>query len=81
MQRISLDLLLRLAGLVLSFRAIMVAMFHTRKTYADVYAGVRQDSGDPALLVKIVRDFYNNEGITNEKSIIYSDALNIDKCL
>lgn len=54
---------------------------HTPKTYAEVYAGVRQDSGDPAYFVKMVRDFYDNEGITGQKSVVFSDSLNIDHCL
>lgn len=54
---------------------------HTRKTYADVYAGVRQDSGDPAHFVKMVRDFYDNEGIMGEKTVVFSDSLDIEHCL
>lgn len=54
---------------------------HTPKTYAEVYAGIRQDSGDPMYFVKMVRDFYDNEGITGEKTIVFSDSLDIDHCL
>ena len=54
---------------------------HTRKRYADVYAGVRQDSGDPAYFVKMVRDFYDKEGITGEKTVVFSDSLTIDLCV
>lgn len=54
---------------------------HPRKTYADVYAGVRQDSGDPAHFVKMVRDFYDNEGIAGVKTVVFSDSLDIDHCL
>lgn len=54
---------------------------HPRKTYAQVYSGVRQDSGDPAHFVKMVRDFYDNEGITGKKTMVFSDSLTVDKCL
>ncbi len=33
------------------------------KRYADVFAGVRQDSGNPARFIKMMRDFYDSEGI------------------
>ena len=52
-----------------------------RQTYAQVFAGVRQDSGDPAQFVKVMRDFYDREGISDPKSIVFSDSLNIDLCL
>lgn len=52
-----------------------------KKTYAHVYTGVRQDSGEPANFVKMVRDFYDKEGITDEKVIVFSDSLNIENCL
>ena len=52
-----------------------------KKTYAHVYSGVRQDSGEPANFVKMVREFYNKEGITGEKVIVFSDSLNIENCL
>ncbi|KAI0383624.1 nicotinate phosphoribosyltransferase [Hypomontagnella monticulosa] len=51
------------------------------KTYADVYAGVRQDSGDPANFVKLMRDFYESQGIKDKKTIVFSDSLDIDKCI
>lgn len=31
--------------------------------------------------VKMVRDFYDNEGITGEKTVVFSDSLDIDHCL
>ena len=52
-----------------------------QQTYAQVFAGVRQDSGDPANFVKVMRDFYDQEGIKEAKSIVFSDSLNIDLCL
>ncbi len=51
------------------------------KTYAQVFTGVRQDSGDPALFVHMVRDFYYQQGITEKKVIVFSDSLNIERCL
>lgn len=51
------------------------------KTFAEVFTGVRQDSGDPANFVKIMRDFYDKEGIKEAKTIVFSDSLNIDLCL
>lgn len=51
------------------------------KTYAQVFAGVRQDSGDPATFVKRMRGFYDQQGINDRKTIVFSDSLNIDLCL
>lgn len=51
------------------------------KSFAEVFTGVRQDSGDPATFVKIMREFYDKEGITDKKTIVFSDSLNIDLCL
>ncbi|KAH6664692.1 Quinolinate phosphoribosyl transferase [Halenospora varia] len=51
------------------------------KTFADVFMGVRQDSGDPANFVKMMRDFYDEQGITEKKTIVFSDSLNIELCL
>jgi nicotinate phosphoribosyltransferase len=50
-------------------------------TYAQSYAGVRQDSGDPTFFVKMVRDFYDSQGITDTKTIVFSDSLDIEHCL
>ncbi|KAJ5558042.1 Nicotinate phosphoribosyltransferase [Penicillium sp. DV-2018c] len=50
-------------------------------TYAQCYAGVRQDSGDPAYFVKMIRDFYDSQGITEKKTVVFSDSLNIENCL
>jgi nicotinate phosphoribosyltransferase len=51
------------------------------KTFAEVFVGVRQDSGDPANFVKLMREFYNKQGITDKKTIVFSDSLNIELCL
>jgi nicotinate phosphoribosyltransferase len=52
-----------------------------KKTFAEVFAGVRQDSGDPANFVKMMREFYDSQGITDKKTIVFSDSLNIELCL
>lgn len=54
---------------------------HATKTYAQVYTGVRQDSGDPTYFVKMVREFYDRQGITEPKVVVFSDSLTIDLCL
>lgn len=51
------------------------------KTYAEMFAGVRQDSGDPAEYVKLLRDYYDAQGIKDKKTLVFSDSLNIDSCL
>ncbi|KAM3455266.1 hypothetical protein MY3296_002454 [Beauveria thailandica] len=50
------------------------------KTYAELFAGVRQDSGDPKEYVKLMRRYYDSQGI-KEKVIVFSDSLDVDKCL
>ena len=53
-----------------------------RRTYAETFTGVRQDSGSPAEFIEMMRRFYSSQGIpTTEKVIIFSDSLNIDLCL
>jgi nicotinate phosphoribosyltransferase len=51
------------------------------KTFAEVFTGVRQDSGDPATFVKTMREFYDKQGIKEKKTIVFSDSLNIDLCI
>ncbi|KAF4124941.1 nicotinate phosphoribosyltransferase [Geosmithia morbida] len=52
------------------------------KTYAELFAGVRQDSGDPEEFVRVMRKYYDSEGIDpSGKTIVFSDSLNIDRCL
>lgn len=48
------------------------------KTYAQSFAGVRQDSGDPEEFINIMRSFYDKHGI-GKKTIIFSDSLNVEK--
>ena len=50
-------------------------------TYAEVFTGTRQDSGDPAEFVKMMREFYDKQGIRDKKTIVFSDSLNIERCL
>jgi nicotinate phosphoribosyltransferase len=51
------------------------------RSYAEVFAGIRQDSGDPKKYVEDARRFYDSIGITSKKAIIFSDSLNVDRCL
>lgn len=51
------------------------------KTYAEAFTGTRQDSGDPAEYIKLLRRYYDDLGITEKKVIVFSDSLNIDRCL
>jgi len=50
-------------------------------SFAQVFTGVRQDSGDPAEFVRIMRKFYDDQGIKDKKTIVFSDSLNIELCL
>ncbi|KAF4614099.1 hypothetical protein D9613_007691 [Agrocybe pediades] len=46
------------------------------------WAGLRQDSGDPFTFARRVKDLYQGIGIPiSSKSLIFSDSLNVDKCL
>jgi nicotinate phosphoribosyltransferase len=51
------------------------------KSYAEIFAGVRQDSGDPVEFVTTMRNFYDSQGITDKKTIVFSDSLDVEKCL
>ena len=49
---------------------------------ARTWKGLRQDSGDPFAFAPLAKKAYESMGIDHrEKSIIYSDALNLDKAL
>ncbi|KAF2271245.1 nicotinate phosphoribosyltransferase [Westerdykella ornata] len=50
-------------------------------TFAQVFSGVRQDSGDPLDFIKMMREFYVEQGIREKKTIVFSDSLNVDLCL
>jgi nicotinate phosphoribosyltransferase len=52
-----------------------------KRTYAEVYTGIRQDSGDPSHFVQFARDFYDSQGIKEKKVVVFSDSLNVDTCL
>lgn len=51
------------------------------RSYAQIFAGVRQDSGDPRAFIKMMRDFYDSEGIEEKKTIVFSDSLNTERCI
>ncbi|KAL1636607.1 nicotinate phosphoribosyltransferase, partial [Neofusicoccum ribis] len=51
------------------------------ETYAEIFAGVRQDSGDPREFVNVMRAFYDHEGIVDMKTIVFTDSLNTDLCI
>jgi nicotinate phosphoribosyltransferase len=54
---------------------------HQIVTYAQVFAGIRQDSGDPKEYVKLARKFYDSVGIKDEKTIVFSDSLDTSRCI
>lgn len=50
------------------------------KTFAELYKGVRHDSGDPFEYTDKILNFYKNNNIkTTDKTIIYSDSLDVEK--
>ena len=50
-------------------------------TYAEIFAGTRQDSGSPFEFIKLMRSFYDEQGIKTPKTIVFSDSLNVDRCI
>lgn len=50
-------------------------------TYAQIFTGTRQDSGDPLDFIKLMRSFYDSQGIKDSKTIVFSDSLNVDRCI
>ena len=50
-------------------------------TYAQIFTGTRQDSGDPAEFVKLIKDFYVGQGIHEPKVVVFSDSLDVEKCI
>ncbi|PNS14259.1 hypothetical protein CAC42_6772 [Sphaceloma murrayae] len=53
----------------------------TSPTYAQIFTGTRQDSGDPTEFVKLVKDFYVKQGISEPKTVVFSDSLNVERCI
>lgn len=51
------------------------------RSYAQVFTGVRQDSGDPLEFIKLMRSFYDQQGIKDKKTVVFSDSLNLELCL
>ncbi|KAI4159699.1 MAG: hypothetical protein LQ342_006392 [Letrouitia transgressa] len=58
-----------------------VSSLKEERSYAQIFQGVRQDSGSPLEFVKLMRDFYDSEGIREKKTIVFSDSLNIELCI
>lgn len=50
-------------------------------SYAQIFTGTRQDSGDPLEFIKLMRSFYDAQGIKDPKTIVFSDSLNVEKCI
>ncbi|KAF4553107.1 Nicotinate phosphoribosyltransferase-like protein [Elsinoe fawcettii] len=50
-------------------------------TYAQIFTGTRQDSGDPTEFVKLIKKFYVDQGISDHKTVVFSDSLNVEKCI
>ena len=50
-------------------------------TYAEIFTGVRQDSGDPLEYISTMRKFYKSMKLPNGRTIVFSDSLNVDKCI
>ncbi|KAL8947174.1 MAG: hypothetical protein Q9222_006512 [Ikaeria aurantiellina] len=51
------------------------------RSYAQIFQGVRQDSGNPIEYISIMRDFYDQEGIQEKKTIVFSDSLDVERCI
>lgn len=59
-----------------------VFLRHFNRFYANLFTGVRQDSGDPYEYVAKVTKHYSNLNINPlHKTIIFSDSLNFEKAL
>jgi len=62
-------------------RGLAEGWVHRTPRFADVFVGTRQDSGDPRKFIKIMKKFYDEQGITDTRTIVFSDSLNVEKCL
>ncbi|KAH7406073.1 Quinolinate phosphoribosyl transferase [Phaeosphaeria sp. MPI-PUGE-AT-0046c] len=74
------DVIQTMASTQPPIKAPLDGPLESEKTYAQVFVGVRQDSGDPLDFVRMMREFYDQEGIKDKKTIVFSDSLNIDLC-
>ena len=50
-------------------------------SYAEIFTGVRQDSGDPLEYIAMMKEFYEAQSVRQPKTIVFSDSLNIQKSL
>ena len=50
------------------------------RPYAALFAGVRQDSGDPEDFLNTMSEYYGKMELDN-KSMVFSDSLNVEKCI
>ena len=57
------------------------SLFGSGETFAEVYNGVRQDSGDPVLFIERMKTFYAEAEITAKKTLVFTDSLDVDLCL
>ncbi|KAJ8521135.1 hypothetical protein ONZ45_g2123 [Pleurotus djamor] len=58
------------------------ASFGTDPERARKWTGLRQDSGDPFAFAPRAKEMYERLGVdTREKLIVYSDSLNVERCL
>ena len=56
--------------------------FLANKHFAEHWIGLRQDSGDPFIYAPRAKEIYQQLGVDHtKKTIVYSDALNVDKAL
>lgn len=53
-----------------------------RKQFPQRWKGLRQDSGDPIAFARQAKEAYDNVGVdVTEKTIVFSDSLDIEKSL
>ncbi|KAK9480868.1 Quinolinate phosphoribosyl transferase [Lipomyces japonicus] len=60
---------------------VFLRAFAAHDDLARVYAGVRQDSGDPVRFINRIANFYDALGIAKAgKTIVFSDSLDVQAC-